>query len=137
MVGFGPTYVMSIAPAYRASMADGPALKLFHSIFTPGPSALSNQPLAFPAMPWGWVMFGNTPTRTTVGFCALAINESAAKNTNTRRAQLFIFCPRLLPMDYERQNTRLLFGFLLFALAALFVLAVDDVSQRGVFEDWG
>src|SRR5581483_3118697 len=116
-------------------MAEGPALKVFHSIFTPDPSAFSNQPFAFPAMPWGCVMFGNTPTRITV--CALTGSANAANSTTTRRARLFIFRPRFLTVDYKRQNARLLFRFFLFALAVFFALATHDVSQRGVFENTG
>src|SRR5271167_4151384 len=66
MVGLGPTYVMSIAPANNASIAEGPALKVFQSIFTFGPMAFSNQPFAFPTMACAWVMLGNAPTRMTV-----------------------------------------------------------------------
>ena len=47
-------------------MADGPALKLFHSILTLGPIAFSNHPLALPTMACGCVMLGNAPTRMTV-----------------------------------------------------------------------
>src|SRR5580704_18281319 len=57
---------MSIAPANRASIAEGPALKLFHSILTCGPMALSNHPLLLPTIACGCVMFGNAPTRTAV-----------------------------------------------------------------------
>src|SRR5580704_17316789 len=49
-----------------ASMAEGPALKLFHSILTLGPIAFSNQPLALPTIACGCVMLGNAPTRMTV-----------------------------------------------------------------------
>src|SRR5271166_723239 len=72
---------MSIAPAKRASMAEGPALKLVHCTLTCGPMALSNQPLALPTMACAWVIFGNAPTRITVGFAwahpAIAIASHA------------------------------------------------------------
>src|SRR5215469_14170234 len=57
---------MSIAPAKRASMAEGPALKLVHCSLTCGPIALSNQPLALPTIACACVIFGKAPTRTTV-----------------------------------------------------------------------
>src|SRR6185437_484007 len=72
---------MSIAPAKRASIAEGPALKLLHSIFTFAPMAFSNQPLALPIMGWAWVMFGKAPTRTTV-VCALRTIEMNGVKTN-------------------------------------------------------
>src|SRR5271165_1852136 len=57
---------MSMAPANSASIAEGPALKLFHSIFTCGPMAFSNHPLLLPTIAWGCVIFGNAPTRITL-----------------------------------------------------------------------
>src|SRR5271166_1890986 len=57
---------MSIAPANKASIAEGPALKLFHSILTWGPIAFSNHPLFLPTIACGCVILGNAPTRTTV-----------------------------------------------------------------------
>src|SRR5215467_8891002 len=55
-----------MAPAKRASMAEGPALKLVHWSFTCGPIALSNHPLALPTIACAWVIFGKAPTRITV-----------------------------------------------------------------------
>src|SRR3974390_346002 len=66
IAGFGPTYVISIAPAKRASIADGPALKLVHCTLTCGPIALSNQPFALPTIAWACVILGNAPTRIVV-----------------------------------------------------------------------
>src|SRR5579871_3777411 len=60
---------MSIAPPNKASIAAGPALKLVHCTLTPGPMALSKNPLAFPTMACAWVMLGNAPTRIVT--CAL------------------------------------------------------------------
>ena len=72
---------MSIAPANKASIAEGPALKLFHSILTCGPIAFSNQPLLLPTIACGCVMLGNAPTRMTV--CAPA--NAPSKKTNMRK----------------------------------------------------
>src|ERR1019366_3109702 len=66
MAGLGPMYVMSIAPANKASIAEGPALKLFHSILTWGPIAFSNHPFFLPTIACGCVILGNAPTRMTV-----------------------------------------------------------------------
>src|SRR5258708_1966307 len=49
---------MSIAPAKSASIAAGPALNVFHSIFTPGPRARSKRPLAFPNITHSQAMVG-------------------------------------------------------------------------------
>src|SRR6202030_2579924 len=68
IAGLGPTYAMSMAPANRASMAEGPALKLVHWIFTLQPRAFSNHPLALPTMGCACVMLGKAPTRITVAF---------------------------------------------------------------------
>src|SRR5579862_12990 len=79
---------MSIAPANKASIADGPALKLVHCTLTCGPMALSNQPLALPTMACAWVMFGNAPTRMVVGagLCAHPENEVASQREVPTRA---------------------------------------------------
>src|SRR6266851_9304110 len=47
---------MSIAPANRASIAEGPALKLVHWIFTLEPRTFSNHPLALPTIGCACVM---------------------------------------------------------------------------------
>src|SRR5580693_1617582 len=99
MAGLGPMYVMSIAPANRASIAEGPALKLFHSILTCGPMALSNHPLLLPTIACGCVMFGNAPTRTAVSAPA---NTPSEKNTKAENRN-----PRLvmrLASSYHRQH---------------------------------
>src|SRR5258708_34121428 len=72
---------MSIAPANKASMAAGPALKVFHSIFTPGPNAFSKNPVAFPTIAWECVMLGNAPTRIVGTFpCAQLETDMAGDN---------------------------------------------------------
>src|SRR5271166_846300 len=57
-------------------MAEGPALNVFQSIFTPGPMAFSNQPLALPTIACGCVILGNAPTRTTVWLTPGEITDS-------------------------------------------------------------
>src|ERR1019366_8443646 len=85
IAGFGPIYVMSIAPANKASIAEGPALKLFHSILTWGPIAFSNHPLFLPTIACGCVILGNAPTRITV--CAPA-NTPSKKNKQVEAKKL-------------------------------------------------
>src|ERR1019366_8150905 len=74
---------MSIAPANKASMAEGPALKLFHSIFTPDPIDFSNHPLLLPTIAWGCVIFGNAPTRITL--CPATNAEELNNSARTAR----------------------------------------------------
>src|SRR5580698_7173930 len=104
---------MSIAPANKASIAEGPALKLFHSILTCGPIALSNHPLLLPTIACGCVIFGNAPTRTTVWAVATALinkNKPAKKRTprlvmalassqHRQHAGLGLFLSGGLPVD--------------------------------------
>src|ERR1700687_4300331 len=98
---------MSMAPANRASIAEGPALKLVHCTLTCGPMALSNQPLAFPTMAWAWVMLGQAPTRMVV--CALpeTMATSAIKSPQANR-----LLTGLSPDDHG-ENAALIFRFLL------------------------
>src|SRR5436305_6149614 len=70
-----------MAPANNASIADGPALKLCHSIFTFGPIAFSNQPFALPIIACECVIFGNAATRTTT-FCAWSAALIPRSNSN-------------------------------------------------------
>src|SRR5437762_4481456 len=118
---------MSMAPEKRASIAEGPALKLVHWIFTFGPIALSNQPLAFPIIGCAWVMLGNAPTRMMVWArrgsedpATMAINHKAQYQIpscarSDHPVELRIFAS-WTPVDYHRQHTGF-FGFFL-ALAA-------------------
>src|SRR5215467_11935165 len=96
---------MSIAPANSASIAVGPALKLFQSILTFGPMAFSKYPFAFPTMAWGWVMLGNAPTWITVWANAWPKNERRKPTTRTR---LFISSPVRISVDYHGQDFTLL-----------------------------
>src|SRR2546429_1858486 len=82
-----------MAPENSASIAEGPALKLFQSIFTLEPSAFSNHPLALPTMACGCVIFGNAPTRMTVP-CPQPEIEKLRMKTNMMRT-LFISSPEL------------------------------------------
>src|ERR1700732_4506252 len=107
MAGFGPIYVMSIAPANRASMAEGPALKLFQSILTWDPIAFSNHPLFLPTIACGCVILGNAPTRMTV--CAAA--KAPSKRTQPAEPKkLRLIMP--LASSQHRQHTELAFLFL-------------------------
>src|SRR6267378_3882525 len=89
---------MSIAPANSASIAEGPALKVFQSIVTLGPMRFSNQLLALPTMAWACVMLGNAPTRMTL--CAEAViptnNKKIAAIKPRLVMPLFLFAAPLL-----------------------------------------
>src|SRR5581483_2047219 len=124
---------MSIAPAKSASIAEGPALKLFHSTFTFGPMAFSKRPFAFPTIAWGCVMFGNAPTRTVV--CA---NPSTANtmNSKTPRTLLLIFSPVRIAVHDHGQHSALV-CFLAGLLTWLTDPRTNDIGQGGVLEDAG
>src|SRR5260221_9039649 len=78
---------MSIAPANRASIAEGPALKLFQSILTWGPIAFSNHPLFLPTIACGCVILGNAPTQ--IELCAPASAPSKkTNNAETKKSRL-------------------------------------------------
>src|SRR5271169_165367 len=126
---------MSIAPANKASIAEGPALKLFHSIFTCGPIAFSNQALLLPTIACGCVMLGKAPTRMTV--CPAA-NAPSTKNklVQTRKLRLVMahvprrygqhvglgfFLPRGFPIDRFRAGTGR--------------LTADQVGQRRILQN--
>ena len=57
MAGFGPMYVASMAPEKSASMAAGPALKVFGSSLVL-PRDCWNRPFLTPIRAGAWVMFG-------------------------------------------------------------------------------
>src|ERR1700682_4489975 len=99
-----------MAPENSASIAEGPALKLFQSIFAFEPSAFSNHPLALPTMACGCVIFGNAPTRMTIP-CPQA--EMEKMRTKTDMIRIFLFIPSPVPMSHHGQNAT--FGFLLLA----------------------
>src|ERR1700704_1000954 len=91
---------MSIAPANKASIAEGPALKLFQSILTCGPVALSNHPMLLPIIACGCVILGNAPTRMTV--CVLA-NVPSKKNKQVDAKKLLLVMA--LSSRQHRQHT--------------------------------
>src|SRR5271166_5415606 len=95
---------MSIAPANKASIAEGPALKLFHSILTWGPIAFSNQPLFLPTIACGCVILGNAPTRMTVWAAANAPSRKT-KQADIRKLHLVM----TLASHQHREHTRLVF----------------------------
>src|ERR1019366_6660311 len=138
MAGLGPMYVMSIAPANKASIAEGPALKLFHSILTWGPIAFSNHPLCLPTIACGCVILGNAPTRMTVWAPANAPNKKP-KQAETKTLRLVM----ALASRQHRQHTGL--GLLL--LAGLPVdgprtrtsrrPTADQVGQRRILQNPG
>src|ERR1035438_9250340 len=133
---------MSIAPANKASIAEGPALKLFHSILTCGPIAFSNHPLLLPTIAWGCVILGNAPTRMTV--CAPARTPSK-KNKPTQTKSLCLVMTRPLRQHGQHVglNSLLLAGLPVAGLsfAGLWArtrrLAADEVSQRRILQNLG
>src|SRR5215469_14535549 len=118
-----------MAPANRASIADGPALKLFHSILTWDPMAFSNQPFALPTIACGWVLFGNAPTRIT----AWARTTGASPRASVSAISLGMLMPRLSSMHHHRQHAG--FGFFLAALLPFCRRAIRDIGERGAFEN--
>src|SRR2546425_611849 len=128
---------MSIAPANRASIADGPALKLVHWILTFDPIPFSNQPLALPIIGCAWVILGNAPTRIVVWARRTPENRQRTARTQTVRTQipllpqshrLRIFAPRT-SMDHHRQDSGF-FGFFLALAAGRFPAPPHKVSPR-------
>src|SRR5271170_1321897 len=125
---------MSIAPAKRASMAEGPALKLVHCTFTCGPIALSKNPLALPTIAWACVMLGNAPTRMVLAL-PWAQPEAAVARPSARPIQILLFT--LGAPDHHGEDAGGCFFLVLLALAGLgIVLVVDNqVGQSSVVEN--
>src|ERR1035437_9225524 len=122
---------MSIAPANKASIAEGPALKLFHSILTWGPIAFSNQPLFLPTIACGCVILGNAPTRITA-WATANVPSRKTKPAEVKKLRLVM----ALPFRQHRQHTG--FAFLLPAglpadglrTGASIRATADQVGQR-------
>src|SRR5947209_10608945 len=125
---------MSIAPANSASMAAGPALKLFHSIFACGPTAFSNQPLALPIMACGCVMLGKAPTRITTS-CAPHCAIPASTNAKTASSRLRVFIRAPVAAHDHRKYARL--GLLARPLVVSGLGSIRDVSKAGALENLG
>src|ERR1039458_3318667 len=114
---------ISIAPANKASIAEGPALKLFHSTLTCGPIAFSNHPLLLPTIACGCVMLGNAPTRITL--CALAKVPRKINNpTQTKRLRL------VMAHSPRRCRQHIGLGFLFLAGFRVGGLSVDGFRMR-------
>src|SRR5438128_5623151 len=135
---------MSIAPANRASIADGPALKLVHWILTFDPIPFSNQPLALPIIGCAWVILGNAPTRIVVWARRTPENRQRTARTQPVRTQipllpqshrLRIFAP-WISVDHHWQDSGF-FGFFLALAAGRFRALPNNVSQRSVLENLG
>src|SRR5581483_1442101 len=131
IAGFGPTYVMSIAPANKASMADGPALKVFQSIFVCCPMALSNQPFALPIMACGCVMLGKAPTRITA-FCPKETPVACATKSPRTAKNLALMRP-LASVNHHGKNA--CFGFLTLTLLIAAFGFFHNVGESGTFLD--
>src|SRR5579859_7902020 len=95
-----------MAPANKASMAAGPALKLVHCTFTCGPMALSNQAFALPTMACAWVMLGNAPTRIVV--CA-QLDEATVVSALASASQMRLRLLTLLASDHHGQHAGVIF----------------------------
>ena len=81
-----------MAPAKSASIAAGPALNVFQSIFTPGPRALSKKPLAFPTIAWECVMLGNAPTRIVFAVRCPQTGRQTRRHIVSHRITLIASC---------------------------------------------
>src|ERR1700737_1861785 len=125
---------MSTAPANRASIAAGPALKVFHSTFTRGPSAFSKKPLAFPTIAWEGVTFGYAPTRTVLALPCAKTDELAKHSNIAIPRRLFT----LAASDDHGQNAAWFFSPLIPVLSGALrhsrTRLCDQVRQRGVFQ---
>src|SRR5258706_2031042 len=132
MAGFGPMYVMSIAPANSASIAEGPALKVFQSIVTLGPMRFSNQLLALPTMAWACVMLGNAQTRLTL--CAEAVTRKNNKKIAAIKPRLVM---PLFPTRVHHQRQHAGLSLFLFAAPLLRTARrlVHQIGQGSVVED--
>src|ERR671923_2934768 len=126
---------MSIASANSASIADGPALKIFHSTFTCGPIAFSNQPLALPTIACGCVTFGNAPTRITVLFPCACATVTKPKTKPHRTAAHLRILRSFAAVNDHRQD--LCFFLLLSRLpsADAALRSVGDVLKAGAFQN--
>src|SRR2546427_4001422 len=130
---------MSMAPANRASIADGPALKLVHWILTFDPIPFSNQPLALPIIGCAWVILGNAPTRIVVWARRTPENRQRTARTQTVRTQipllpqshrLRIFAP-WISVDHHWQDSGF-FGFFLALAAGRFRAPPPKINPRRV-----
>src|SRR5581483_1873379 len=92
-----------MAPANSASIADGPALKLFQSILTCGPMALANQPFALPIMACECVILGKAPTRIVVCWATTSLTNRRTNKT----ANNLIFIGPVAPMNHHRKYAAL------------------------------
>src|SRR5581483_1409837 len=125
---------MSMAPANSASIAEGPALKLFHSTFAFGPNAFSNQPLDFPIIACGCVMFGNAPTRTTTFWPHAAPQNTNPVNRTSTPLRILIRTP--VTSDHHGKHAALV--FLARPPRALAGRStIDDVGQAGALQNLG
>src|SRR5689334_13310489 len=124
---------MSMAPANRASMAEGPALKLFHSTLAAGRMAFSNQPLALPTMACACVMLGKAPTRMTTS-CPRAEPMKGSEKMKIRNVlRIFICAP--VARHHGKDAAIVLLAR---APASLHrARIVDDVGQACAFQDSG
>src|SRR5579871_5376208 len=125
---------MSIAPANRASMAAGPALKLVHCTLTWGPIALSKKPLALPTIACACVMFGNAPTRIMFALpCANPEIVTARKSKVPRIERLVT----LFASNHHGEDVGGIFLLSLVSLAAFArgSLAGDQIGERRVIEN--
>src|SRR5258708_25858675 len=73
---------MSISPAKRASMSEGPALKTFASTFR-GATARSKSPDATPRTAWACVRFAKYPIVTFGSFAREPLRHAASPATRT------------------------------------------------------
>src|SRR5579871_720457 len=129
-----------MAPAKRASIAEGPALKLVHCTLTCGPMAFSKKPLALPTMACACVMLGNAPTRMVLGApCAKAAIAEKSVQTNPMIFLVTVFLVSLGASDHHGQNAggilRLLSAQT--ALGGSRVLVDNKIRESGVVENVG
>src|ERR1700691_751595 len=122
-----------MAPANRASIAEGPALKLVHCTLTCGPMALSKNPLALPTMACACVMLGNAPTRMvlTVPWAhpETAVASQSNNPVNNPANQRLL---TLAASDHHGEDAGGVFLLSLLALAAAWAVIGDQIGEGGV-----
>src|SRR3984885_7994793 len=126
-----------MAPANRASMAEGPALKLVHCTLTCGPIALSNHPLALPTIACACVTLGKAPTRMVFALpWAGAETDAARLSASPNQKNLF---PFVAPDDHGENAARFFFlraALCLATFSSMWSRPLDQLRQGCVFQDF-
>src|ERR1700683_271440 len=126
-----------MAPANKASIAEGPALKLVHCTLTCGPIALSIHPLALPTIAWACVTLGKAPTRMVFALpWAGAETDAARLRASPNQKDLFT----LVASDDHGENTTCFFllraALRLAAFSSTWGGTLNQLRQGCMFQDF-